>query len=70
VAPAHDPLALLAAMEGAARLVCVNLLATSGEESVLHRELPAEAIAARARARGLRADRRLHAGRPRLLLYG
>jgi SAM-dependent methyltransferase len=65
-----DPLALLAAMERSAALVCVNLLATSGEDSVLHRELPVAAIAGRARRRGLRADRTLHDGRVRLLLYG
>ena len=65
-----DPLALLGAMERAAALVCVNVLATSGEESVLHRALPTEAIAARAKQRGLRADRRFHGGRARLLLYG
>ncbi|MDQ3741862.1 MAG: class I SAM-dependent methyltransferase [Actinomycetota bacterium] len=64
-----DPLELLDAMEAAARLVCVNLLDTSEEESVLHRELPVDAIAARARSRGLWADRRFHGGRSRLLLY-
>jgi 2-polyprenyl-3-methyl-5-hydroxy-6-metoxy-1,4-benzoquinol methylase len=65
-----DPLTLLAAMEASARLVCVNLLDTSEDESVLHRELPVDAIVARARERGLRTDRRFHDGRVRLLVYG
>ncbi len=65
-----DPLALLGRMEDAAGLVCVNVLATSKGESVLHRELPVEAIAARAKERGITADRTFHDGRARLLVYG
>ena len=64
-----DPFTLLGQMERAARLVCVNLLATGRDESVLHRELPEDEIVARAAARGLRIDRRLHDGRVRLLVY-
>ena len=65
-----DPLALLARMERSAELVCVNLLATGPEDSVLHRELPEREIVERAAHRGLRLDRRLHDGRVRLLIYG
>jgi SAM-dependent methyltransferase len=65
-----DPLALLAAMERSARLVCANLLTGTGEHSMLHRDLPVDAIVARAHRRGLRADRPFHAGRSRLLVYG
>ena len=64
----EEPLKLLDAMERAARLVCVNLLATTEEDSVLHRELPVDAIAAR--ARNVRVDRPFHDGRSRLLIYG
>jgi SAM-dependent methyltransferase len=63
-----DPLALLDAMERCAALVCVNLL--DPDDDALHHELPVGAIVARARERGLRADRRFHDGRSRLLLYG
>ena len=65
-----EPLALLQAMEAVSRIVCVNLLRTSSDETILHRELPVEAIVARARRQGLRVDRRFHDGRARLLLYG
>ena len=64
-----DPFALLARMEASAALVCVNLLATGPDESVLHRELPGDEIVARARERGLRSDRRFHDDRVRLLVY-
>jgi 2-polyprenyl-3-methyl-5-hydroxy-6-metoxy-1,4-benzoquinol methylase len=64
-----EPLVLLAEMEASARLVCVNVLDTSGDDSLLHRALPVDAIVARAKERGLRADRTFHAGRARLLLY-
>ena len=64
-----DPLGLLAAMESAARVVCVNLV--EDDRSVLHhRSLPVEAIAARARERGLIVDRPFHDGRVRLVIYG
>ncbi|HEX8086615.1 MAG TPA: methyltransferase domain-containing protein [Solirubrobacteraceae bacterium] len=62
------PLALLETMERSAALVCVNLLGP--DDDALHHELPVDAIVARARERGLRADRRFHGGRSRLLLYG
>jgi SAM-dependent methyltransferase len=65
-----DPLSLLAEMEASARLVCVNLLATSPEDSLLHHAVPVEEIAARAKGRGLRVDRTFHTGRARLLIYG
>ena len=64
------PLALLAAMEASARMVCVNLLETSGDDTVLHRALPVEPIVARARERGLVVDRSFHDGRARRLFYG
>ena len=53
-----------------AACVCVNLLETSADDSILHRELPVDAIVARARARNVSVDRRLHDGRVRLLVYG
>ena len=66
---AADPFALLGAMEGAARLVCVNALETSPDETVLHRELPVRDVVARAARRRLRVYRRLHGGRSHLLVY-
>lgn len=66
----EDPLALLAAMERSAALVCVNLLVDAGsDDSVLHRALPVRRIAWRARRRGLVLDERLWDGRVRLLIY-
>ena len=65
----EDPLGFLGSMEAAAATVCVNLLVDTGD-TILHRELPVAAIAARARTRGIRADRTLHDGRVRLLVYG
>jgi SAM-dependent methyltransferase len=63
-----DPLGLLAAMEAVARVVCVNLV--DDDRSVLHhRTLPVGEIVARARERGLIADRRFHDDRVRLLVY-
>jgi SAM-dependent methyltransferase len=66
----EDPFALLGAMEAAAGLVCVNLLDTGPEDTILHRELPIEPIVAHARARRVRLDRLFHDGRVRLLIYG
>ncbi len=65
----HDPFALLAAMERAARLVCVNALETSPGETVLHRELPIAEVVAHAARRRLRTYRRLHDGRSHLLVW-
>ena len=62
-----DPLALLRAMEHVAKLVCVNVLDTAEDDSILHHPLPVDAIVSRAKP--LRVDRRFH-GRSRLLLYG
>jgi SAM-dependent methyltransferase len=65
----EDPFALLRAMEGSARVVCVNALETSPDETALHRELPVEAIVAWARSRGLLRYDRLHGGRSHLLAW-
>jgi hypothetical protein len=54
-------------MEHVSKRVCVNLLDTSEDDSVLHHPLPVDAILRRAKP--LRVDRRFH-GRSRLLLYG
>ncbi|HEV2815157.1 MAG TPA: methyltransferase, partial [Solirubrobacteraceae bacterium] len=64
-----DPLALLTEMEAAASLVCVNLLDTGPDDSILHHELPADEIVTRAKRHDLRSDRTFHDGRVRLLLY-
>jgi 2-polyprenyl-3-methyl-5-hydroxy-6-metoxy-1,4-benzoquinol methylase len=64
-----DPFALLAAMERSARLVCVNALETSEDESVLHRDLPVREVVAHAAARRLKTYRRLHGGRSHLLVW-
>jgi 2-polyprenyl-3-methyl-5-hydroxy-6-metoxy-1,4-benzoquinol methylase len=64
-----DPFVLLATMERAARLVCVNALETSPDETVLHRDLPVDAIVAHAAGRRLKAYRRLHGGRSHLLVW-
>ena len=50
-----DPFVLLAAMERSARLVCVNALETSGEETALHRSLDVAAVVRHAAWRRLRA---------------
>ena len=54
-------------MEHVAKLVCVNLLDTADDDSILHHPLPVEAILRRAKP--LHVDRRFH-GRSRLLVYG
>jgi SAM-dependent methyltransferase len=64
-----DPLALLAAMEAVARVVCVNLV-DDDRSALHHRALPTQAIVARASERGLIVDRAFHDGRVRLLIYG
>jgi SAM-dependent methyltransferase len=64
-----DPFALLASMERAARLVCVNALETSADESALHRDLPVAEVVAHAARRRLKLYRRLHGGRSHLLLW-
>ena len=66
---ADDWRAVLGAMEGAARLVCVNALETSPDETVLHRELPVRSVVRHAAARRLVAYARLHGGRSHLLVY-
>jgi 2-polyprenyl-3-methyl-5-hydroxy-6-metoxy-1,4-benzoquinol methylase len=66
---ADDWRAVLASMEGAARLVCVNALETSPEETVLHRTLPVADVRAHAARRRLRTYTRHHDGRSHLLVY-
>lgn len=61
--------ATLGVMEGAARLVCVNALETSAEETVLHHELPVRSVVRHAAARRLVRYARLHGGRSHLLVY-
>jgi hypothetical protein len=51
-------------MEDVARVVCVNLV-FDDQSALHHRVLPVDAIVAR-----LIADRTLHDGRVRLLMYG
>ena len=65
-----DPVALLAAMEAAARIVCVNLLETGPDDTALHRELPIAELVRHARSRGLERYERHHDGRVHLLIYG
>lgn len=64
----EDPFALLAAMEGAASLVCVNVLEPVPGETRLHHELPVRDLLRHAAAHDLRLHRRLH-GRSHLLAY-
>jgi 2-polyprenyl-3-methyl-5-hydroxy-6-metoxy-1,4-benzoquinol methylase len=66
---AGDWRALLASMERAARVVCVNALETSPDETVLHRALPVRDVVAHAARRRLLAYSRWHEGRSHLLLY-
>jgi SAM-dependent methyltransferase len=66
---ADDWRALLASMERAARIVCVNALETSPDETVLHRELPVGDVVAHAARRRLLRYQRHHDGRSHLLLY-
>jgi SAM-dependent methyltransferase len=60
---------LLASMERAARLVCVNALETSPDETMLHRELPVREIVRHAAQRHLLRYSRFHDGRSHLLVY-
>ena len=64
-----DPFGLLATLERSARLVCVNALETSSDETVLHHELPVDRVVAHARSRRLMTYRRLHDGRSHLLIW-
>lgn len=60
---------LLTSMEQSARIVCVNALETSADETVLHRALPIREIVGHASARHLLRYERFHGGRSHLLVY-
>ncbi len=64
-----DPQALLGRMEGAARLVLVNLLEPAPFEPPMHRRLDVVGLLAHIRGRGLRRYERFHDGRVHLALY-
>ena len=66
----EDPFALLGRMEAAADLVCVNVLETGPDETVLHHALPVEHVVGHARSHDLRLHERHHDGRVDLLIYG
>lgn len=64
-----EPVAFLRRLESVADLVCVNLLESSPEETVLHHELPIEGLLERAARAGIRRYRRMHHGASHLVLY-
>lgn len=63
-----DPMGFLDEMEQRADIVAVNLLEADPCDVHLHKELPIEAIRARAKAKGLLHYRKYH-GRSHLLIY-
>lgn len=65
----EDPFGLLTAMEAAAGLILVNLLAVEAGQTALHHDLPVAALLDHATRRGLVRYRRFHGGRSHLVLY-